>query len=209
MPRTRSQQRLEDEPEVIHSEPAVIGGVPPLIATVLTAVLLIFAAVLLSLLAGGDLQLGPEPEFTIGAPQPAPAAEPAPPPGDGTGTVLAGDTPILPLPPEGLAPYADRTIRGNAVPVLSVVADEGFWVGTSDRDRLYVIYQTGGLESPPDVDAGQLVSFVGSLEPTVGDLAPQFRLTEAEGLGYLQTQGHYISTADVDVLQDTPVEEPQ
>jgi hypothetical protein len=209
MPRTRSQQGLEEETEVVPSshDPVVISGVPPWIAGLLTAVLLIIMAVLLSAVVGGNLQLGPAPEITIGGEAPG---QPAPPPANTQpGTVLAGDTPILPLPPDGLAPYADRTVRGTAVPVFSVVADEGFWVGTDDRNRLYVVYQTGGLESPPDVDAGDLVSFTGSLQPSTGELAPQFRLTEAEGLGYLQSQGYFISVASVEINQEAPVEEPQ
>jgi hypothetical protein len=208
MPRTRSQERLEEEPEIVTtSEPAVIGGVPPWIAALLVAVGLIIAAVVLSLIIGQDLQIGPEPEFTIGVPEttaptaataPAPTAPPAPAP---AGTLIAGEDSILPIPPGGLAPYVGRTVRGEGVAVYSVVADEGFWVGTSDVDRIYVIYQTGGFESPPDVDAGQRVSFVGALHPSTGELAPQFRLTEAEGLGLLQSQGYYISTANVNIVQ--------
>ncbi len=206
MPRTRSQDGLEEEPEVVSSnEPAVITGIPPWIAALLTAVGLIIAAVVLSLVVGGDLQIGPEPEFTIGAPQPeaeAPPPAPGPTPSPApVGTLLAGEDPILPVPAQGLAPYEGRTVRGDGVPVHSVVADEGFWVGTSEVDRVYVIYQTGGFESPPDVDAGQLVSFLGALEPATGDLAPQFRLTDAEGLSLLRAQGYYISVGSVEILQ--------
>jgi hypothetical protein len=203
MPRTRSQERLEEEPELVASnEPAVITGVPPWIAALLSAVGLIIAAVVVSLLVDNDLQIGPEPEFTIGARPPA--TEAAAPPALGpipAGTLLAGDTPILPIPADGLAPYVGRTVRADGAPVHSVVADEGFWVGTSDVDRVYVLYQTGGFESPPDINPGQRVSFIGALQPATGDLAPQFRLTEAEGLGLLRTQGYYVDTASVDIVQ--------
>jgi hypothetical protein len=210
MPRTRSQEHLEQEPGEVSNEPVYISGVPPWIAALLTTLLLIIFAVLLSAVSGGDINLGPSPEFTLGANAPAQAPPPAAPPApaEPTGTVLAGDVPILPVPPEGLAPYTGRTIRANAVAVQSVVADEGFWVGPDAASRLYVVYRTGGFESPPDIDLGQLVSFVGALEPASGDLAPQFRMTEAEGLGQLLSQGYFVNTADVDVLTDPPPEEP-
>lgn len=219
MPRTRSQDQVEEQPgeATRDNDPVYISGVPPWIAALLTTLLLIIFAVLLSAVTGGEINLGPSPEFTVGAQAPAqapapavpaPAPAPVPEPVDPTGTVLAGDVPILPVPPEGLAPHTGRTIRANAVPVQSVVADEGFWVGADPDSRLYVVYRTGGFESAPDIDIGQLVSFTGALDSAVGDLAPQFRLTEAEGLGQLLSQGYYIETADVDVQTDPQPEEP-
>lgn len=205
MPHTQSQEGLQQEVIVqsttTSSDHVYIPGVPSWIATLLTVVGLIIAAVALSLAVSGQPVTAPAPEPTpaLEVPPPPPAAQPA------VGPLMAGADPILPLPAEGLAPYAGRTVHGNAVPVQSVVADEGFWVGTSETDRVYVIYRTGGGESPPDVDAGQLVNFVGSLQPATAEVdAPQFRLTEAEGLGQLRSQGYFVGVPSVDVVVDGP-----
>ena len=66
---------------------------------------------------------------------------------------------LLPVPAGGLAAYETETATGKEVTVQSVVVkDEGFWVGTSQRNRVYVEY--GG-------DVG--VNENQGVEPAVGD----------------------------------------
>jgi len=45
--------------------------------------------------------------------------------------------------------------------VQSVPADEGFWVGTSDTNRIWV-QLTGAGESPQTVKAGDHITFTGT-----------------------------------------------
>src|SRR4029450_2605168 len=46
---------------------------------------------------------------------------------------------LLPVPGrEVLARHAGQRVRGEHVPARGVYADEGFWVGTSDGDQLWV-----------------------------------------------------------------------
>lgn len=216
MPRTRSQPPEPLEPyEEEMAAPVRLSGVPPSVMGLLAAVVLLIVAVVLGGAIGGDLQIGPEPDLTIGF---GGADDPAPPDPDApaaAGTVLAGGDPILPIPPTGLGPYQGREVRATSVPVLSVVANEGFWVGQDQTDRLYVIIAPGppagageaghdavdasGPESPPDVDAGQLVSFVGTLETVPPELPPPFTLTAAEGADRLGELGFYIAVPAVTI----------
>jgi hypothetical protein len=54
---------------------------------------------------------------------------------------LTGDgQPMLPVPADGLGRFEGTRAEGNAVVVQSVVGDSGFWVGTSEQDRVYVEY---------------------------------------------------------------------
>jgi hypothetical protein len=200
MPRTRSQSHdpLEPDEEEV-AVPEQLSGVPPWAVGLVTAVLLLIVAVVLANVIGGDLQLGPEPEITIGfgrGDEPAPAAGVA---GAEAGTVLAGGDPLLPLPPAGLGPYQGREVVGTAVPVLSVVANEGFWVGRDQIDRLYVVIGTGP-ESPPDVEAGQLVSFTGRLETVPSELPAPFALSAAEGADRLAELGYYVAVPAVEIV---------
>ncbi len=61
----------------------------------------------------------------------------------------------------GLGALADQPVTGTAVQVLSVPADEGFWVGTSDEQRSWVQLTGEEGESPYQVQEGDLVDFEG------------------------------------------------
>lgn len=216
MPRTQSQEALNAE-----VEPQRVSGIPPWTATFVIAVVVLIGAIALGALAGTDLQIGPEPQVTVdpfgvnrpseGTP-PAASAQPAPTapePASGSaqeyGTLRAGEDLLLPIPPGGLAPYANRQVRGVGVLVDEVVADEGFWVGENRDDRIYVIYRTfADGESPPDIDPGQRVTFDGTVDTvdTSTSLEPQFRLTEEEGLSQVYAQGYVIGIGSVTIAED-------
>ena len=58
--------------------------------------------------------------------------------------------------------YLGKRITAHAAPVLSVPADEGFWLGSSARARVWVEL-TGTPESSFKVRPGDKVSFVGKV----------------------------------------------
>lgn len=129
-----------------------------------------------------------------GAPS-APAVPPVPAAEAGaTGEVTVAGSPV----PAGrwgealVGTGAARTVVvGEAVPVESVPADEGFWVGTADQ-RFWVGLATA-TESPQGVRPGYLVSFTGPVVPVTASSAPG--LEEAEGRGELERQQGYVSVA--------------
>lgn len=122
----------------------------------------------------------------------------------GAGSVLtAGTRSLLPVPPkEELASLAGREVLGRAAPVESVVANEGFWVGTSATDRIFVFLTpaargTSG-ESPFTVQAGQKVELTGTLKALSGEPS-SLGVDESEGASTLRSQGHYVEATSARV----------
>ena len=137
------------------------------------------AALLAAQLLGGD----PPPQPPVAAPT----------------TVIPGDLTltsegraILPLtsrPP--LSRYAGDPVRAQGVRVQQVAADEGFWVGTSPRDRVWVRL-TGTRESRPRVQRGDRVSFTGRMVEHQPGFARRVGVTASEGAGQLDQQGYHV-----------------
>ena len=119
--------------------------------------------------------------------------------GEGAGQPAAGGSPLtsegaslLPVPASGLAAYAGQPADATSAPVESVVSDEGFWVGNSTEDRVFVRLVTGGAESPVQVAAGRPISFSGTVTANPPDVESAFGVTAAEGAALLTQQGHHI-----------------
>ena len=114
----------------------------------------------------------------------------------GGGQLLAGEQPILPLPPGGdLTQYQGQAVTGESVPVESVVSDEGFWVGTSEQDRVFLLLARDA-ESPFKVRAGESVTVAdGSLRPVTGTVPG---LTASEGDAQLRSQGAYVEVSQLE-----------
>ena len=124
---------------------------------------------------------------------------PQPPVAAPTTTVIPGDRSltsegraILPLtgrPP--LSRYAGDPVRAQGVRVQQVAADEGFWVGTSPRDRVWV-QLTGTRESRPRVERGDRVSFTGRMVEHQPGFGHRAGVTAGEGAGLLDQQGYHV-----------------
>ena len=127
---------------------------------------------------------------------------PQPPVAAPTTTVSPGDLSltsegraILPLtgrPP--LSRYAGDPVRAQGVRVQQVAADEGFWVGTSPRDRVWV-QLTGTRESRPRVQRGDRVSFTGRMVEHQPGFADRAGVTASEGAGLLDQQGYHVEVS--------------
>jgi hypothetical protein len=111
------------------------------------------------------------------------------------GTITANGTAVLPAaganPGGALAAFAGQPAQGAAVQVLLVPADEGFWVGSSDTERVWV-QLTGEGESAYQVQAGDTVDFEGTVVAHPGGFSEQVGITEADGAAQLTQQGHHI-----------------
>ena len=117
------------------------------------------------------------------------------------GTLTVGDRSLLPLSAAGpVVGLSGQAVSGEAVVVESVVADEGFWVGSSASDRIFVLLlpeaRGSGGESPFQVRAGQRVELVGRLRPVPTNLAG-LGVDDAEGAAQLRSQGQYIEANSV------------
>ena len=116
----------------------------------------------------------------------APAGEP--------GTVTAQGADLLADPTAaGLGSHDGQEAVGRAVRVQSVPADEGFWVGSGEQDRLWVQLTGTRGESDYKVRQGDTVDFTGTVTPVAQGFPAEVGLTDAEGAAQLTDQGFYVS----------------
>jgi hypothetical protein len=110
------------------------------------------------------------------------------------GTVTAGDADLLAsATAETLSAHDGRQAVARAVKVQSVPADEGFWIGANEQDRLWVQLTDTGGESDYKVKPGDIVDFTGTVTSAAQNFAADHGVTAAEGADQLTEQGHYLS----------------
>jgi hypothetical protein len=165
--------------------------------------LLLLGALLLGVFDGGD-------DDKTQSAQPSPSAEPAAAPSDGTGpaggspsaSLTARSEALLPVPAGGLAAYEAETATGREVTVQSVVKDEGFWVGNSRQDRVYVEYggDVGANESQGFEPAvGDTVNLTGPVRPAPKNPARTLNLSDRDARQVAE-QGAYINADNAEIL---------
>ena len=141
------------------------------------------------------------PTSTPGAAVPTtPPVAPAAPaqPGAGSGTLTANGAPLLPLsgsaPGGTLAPLVGQSATATGVTVQAVVPNQGFWVGTSATDRVWVELPGSG-QPPYPVMVGDRVCFTGPISPNPVNYPPLVGVTSPPDIAQLNTQAAHI---DVD-----------
>lgn len=114
-----------------------------------------------------------------------------------TGTLTARGADLT-AQPTALRNHIGQAAVGRGVAVQSVVSDEGFWVGSSASDRVYVHLtpqaRGGQGESPFQVRAGQHIDLNGTVTAFRGQA---FGVTEAEGLAQLRDEAAYVEATTV------------
>ena len=138
--------------------------------------LLLIAALLISLLGGDD----DKKKSDAGKPQANAAA-----------LTVGGQ----PLSPTGIKQQVGQDASGKDVVVQQIIPNEGFFVGTSKQDSVYIEYggaagKTEGGYKPKQV--GEKVNLDGPVRPAPADPADTLRLPEAEAAKVKQ-QGAYIN----------------
>lgn len=125
------------------------------------------AVILLALVWWLFTAFNDEPEIAAVAPAVVPASAPsAAAPATESGPI----TELSMLSGASLGAMTGREVRLSSVPVLSVVGDRTFFIGTSEQDRVFVVLDEqptpGPTEGRYDVTAGQQIALVGSVQPT-------------------------------------------
>ena len=116
----------------------------------------------------------------------------------GDGQLLLGGQSVLPLPATStsLSQYTGTTATAKSVQVQSVPADEGFWVGSSAADRVWVQLTGQAGESGYTVKAGDRVDFSnGRTVANKSGFANSVGVDAAEGAAQLTGQGQHIEVA--------------
>jgi hypothetical protein len=108
--------------------------------------------------------------------------------------------PLLPLrTADGVGPDGDLTLLtgklavARGARVLSVPADEGFWIGTGRSNRVWVQLTGPPPESPYHVRRGDLVSFSARITPNGSRFARTVGVNRAEGAATLTAQRQHLS----------------
>lgn len=135
-------------------------------------------------------------------PEPTVSAEPTTPPTDGgvgSAPLTAGGTALLPLdeaagPGGDLSEYVGQPAEGRGVTVQSVPADEGFWVGDSESDRVWVQLIGKAGESDYEVEKGDTVDLDGEVVETPSGFAEEVGVDGSEGAEQLEQQKAHIET---------------
>jgi hypothetical protein len=134
---------------------------------------------------------------------PAPSNAPAGSAGAGQGSLTAGGTSLLPV-AQGAGPNGEltsqvgQTATAQGVLVQSVPADEGFWAGTSETDRVWV-QLSGTDESGYVVQQGDRVDFTGQVTAHDPGFATQVGVDAAEGADQLGQQAAHIEVAKAEL----------
>jgi hypothetical protein len=79
-----------------------------------------------------------------------------------SGTLTAGQTNLLGVGTGALAKLVGKQVTAKSAPVVSVVGDEVFWVGSGMKRVLVHLTHTNG-ESAPTVKTGDHVTFTGTV----------------------------------------------
>lgn len=160
------------------------GGLRKLVPVLLGLLLAALLAVLLISLIGGDDGDGGST-------------------GSDAGQLSAGNTQLLPPPANGLSGQAGQTATGKDVVVQSVNGNEGFFVGSSATERVYV--EWGGDVGEDEASRfrpqkGERVDLTGPLQPAGPTALSKLKLssTDAE---LVRSQGAFVNADRVALAQ--------
>jgi hypothetical protein len=172
-----------------------VGGSSPrpkwLLPLLLSLLALIAASLLLARCGSDDAKKSTA--STTAAPTSASPADSAPVTAE-QGTVTAAGTNLLGAANvRNLSSNNGERAVGRGVKVQSVPADEGFWVGPSERDRLWVQLTGTHGESEYKVRESDTVDFSGTVTRVGQGYATKAGVTGAEGADQLTEQGFYLS----------------
>lgn len=117
------------------------------------------------------------------------------------GTLTADGQSLLPPSQDGtLKRFNGRAGEGRAIVVQSIVKGEGFWVGTSQTDRVYVEFggQVGQNENGfHPTRTGVKVNLTGPVRDAPKDPAKNLKLSSADAQ-LVQAEGIYINADRVE-----------
>jgi hypothetical protein len=159
------------------------GGLRKLLPLLLGLLLAILLAVVLISLIGGD-------DSDDNA-------------GSDSGRLAAGGVSLLPPPASGLAAQGGKTVTGKDVVVQSVNGNEGFFVGSSATERVYV--EWGGDVGENEASRfrpqkGQRVNLTGPLQPAGTRQLSKLKLSAADA-ELVRSQGAFVNADRVAVAK--------
>ena len=111
------------------------------------------------------------------------------------GRLTAGSAKLLPQPADGLSGQVGETVTGKDVLVQSVNGNEGFFVGSSTKDRVYVEWggDVGENEASKfQPQKGDKVNLTGPLQAAGPEQLRKLKLAEANAQ-LVRSQGAFVN----------------
>lgn len=136
-------------------------------------------------------------QLTASDPVPRISAVASPPTSPEAGSLRIAGLPVLPNRPG--PPLPTGTATGRDLVVVSVPADEGFWVGTGPGEQVWV-QLVATDESAATVRPGDRVSFLGEARRADADAPSRFGLSARDGAGELRETALYVEVAEADLV---------
>ncbi len=116
-----------------------------------------------------------------------------------SGQLTAEGMELLPPPASGLSSLAGSTAVGKATVVQSVNGNEGFFVGSSASDRVYVEWGGDVGENEPSQfqpEKGQKVDLAGPLKAATLKEVAKLKLTAGDAR-FVKSQGGFVNADEV------------
>ena len=119
------------------------------------------------------------------------------------GTLTASGESLLPLPADGSAEdLVGEPAEGKGITVQEVNPNEGFWVGSSETDRVYVEFGAGAGEAEegseqftPEV--GDKVDLQGEVRPAPAEPEQTLNLRQSADAELVRSQGFFVNATEV------------
>jgi hypothetical protein len=162
-----------------------VPGTPGVVSTVGTGGVIIVQSSQVIVSGTVTMQQSGSTTITTSIPSTSPSA--------GSLMLTANGAPLLPAAASGqsLTKYAGQGVVASGVPVFSVPADKGFWVGTSDVSRVYVELAGHGSVTPHPVRVGDHVIFAGTMVVNTSSFVGSAGLSQQD-VAQLTAQGAHI-----------------
>jgi hypothetical protein len=121
----------------------------------------------------------------------------------GSGQLSAGGTQLLPPPSDGLSPLVGKAVTGKGAAVQSVNDNEGFFVGSSASDRVYV--EWGGDVGEDEASRfkpkqGQKVDLTGPVQAAAPKALGKLKLSPADAK-LVKSQGGFVNADRVSAVK--------
>jgi hypothetical protein len=115
----------------------------------------------------------------------------------GTGTLVGASRDLLPLLGGSIQRFAPTQVEGKSLRIVALAGADSFWAGRSESQRILVKLRLKG-SSPPKIELGQKVDFIGILTASGAD-ADSLGLRSEADKALLETQGAYANPSVADV----------
>jgi hypothetical protein len=98
---------------------------------------------------------------------------------------------------ERLAPLVGQEVQGVAVLIQQVVEDQGFWIGSDEQQRIFVVLPAGAQTDVEIAEGGRL-DLVGMVQPNPPPEDPAAAdLTAEQGAAQQAQQGHRLELSGI------------